>query len=171
MAVMHADTGEGSEQYIVDNDYASSRVGARVSTELNDIDLKMGAHVEFEYQHNPSNLVTPDNRSIHGACAERQLNLFAVGRCGRLSVGQGTGAAYVGAAVDLPVTDVTCVTDMALDCATLSFLDKSGFNPNPSLWQAIRNQDVEARYYRVRFDSSAWGPVKPAFSQGCQEDQ
>ncbi len=171
MAVMHADTGEGSEQYIVDNDYASSRVGARVSTDLNDIDLKVGAHVEFEYQHNPSNLVTPDNRSINGDWAERQLNLFAVGRYGRISVGQGSGAADGATEADLSGTKVASFPDLALVGGALPFVDKGGVNPNPTLFQSIRNQDFEARYDRVRFDSPAFGPVKLAISQGYKDDQ
>lgn len=93
MAVMHADTGNGSEQYIVDNDYASSRIGGVISTNLEEIDLKVGAHIEFEYQHNPSNLVTPENRTIKGSFDERHLNLFAEGRLGKISIGQGAGAA------------------------------------------------------------------------------
>ncbi|MBE0487102.1 hypothetical protein [Marinobacter sp.] len=42
MAIMHSDTGNGSEQYIVDNDFASSRVGGVISTDLPDTGLKVG---------------------------------------------------------------------------------------------------------------------------------
>lgn len=169
MAVMHADTGEGSEQYIVDNDYASSRVGARISTDLKDIDLKVGAHVEFEYQHNPSNLVTPDDRSIKGNWDERHINLFAAGRYGKISVGQGSGAADGATESDLSGTKVASFPDLALVGGALRFVDDS--NNGPTLFTSVRNQDFEARYDRVRYDAPAFGPVKLAVSQGYKDDQ
>lgn len=169
LAVMHADTGEGSEQYIVDNDYASSRVGARISTDLKDIDLKVGAHIEFEYQHNPSNLVTPEVRSIKGNWDERHVNLFAAGRYGMISVGQGSGAADGATETDLSGTKVASFSDLALVGGALRFVDDS--NAGPTLFTSIRNQDFEARYDRVRFDSPAFGPVKLAVSQGHKDEQ
>jgi hypothetical protein len=171
MAVMHADTGEGSEQYIVDNDYASSRVGARVSTDLKDIDLKVGAHVEFEYQHNPSNLVTPDDRSQEGNWDERHVNLFAAGRYGKISVGQGSGAADGATESDLSGTKVASFPDLALVGGAQKFIDKNDSGWNPTLFQSVRNQDFEARYDRVRYDSPAFGPVKLTVSQGYKDDQ
>ncbi|GGC77649.1 porin [Marinobacter halophilus] len=169
MAIMHADTGEGSEQYIVDNDYASSRVGARVSTDLKDIDLKVGAHVEFEYQHNPSNLVTPDDRSIKGEWSERHVNLFAAGRYGKISIGQGSGAGDGVTESDLSGTKVASFPDLALVGGALRFVD--GSNIGPTLFTSVRSQDFEARYDRLRYDTPAFGPVKFALSQGYKEDQ
>ncbi|MFO8141600.1 MAG: porin, partial [Marinobacter sp.] len=169
MAIMHADTGEGSEQYIVDNDYASSRVGARISTDLKDIDLKVGAHVEFEYQHNPSNKVTPDNRTIKGNWDERHVNLFAAGRFGKISVGQGSGAGDGATESDLSGTKVASFPDLALVGGALRFVDEAG--NGPTLMKSIRNQDFEARYDRVRYDAPAFGPVKLVVSQGYKEDQ
>jgi hypothetical protein len=169
MAVMHADTGEGSEQYIVDNDYASSRVGAHISTDLKDIDLKVGAHVEFEYQHNPSNLVTPEDRTKKGNWDERHVNLFAAGRYGKISVGQGSGAADGATESDLSGTKVASFPDLALVGGALRFVDDS--NIGPTLFTSVRSQDFEARYDRVRYDSPAFGPVKLAVSQGYRNEQ
>lgn len=171
MAVMHADTGNGSEQYIVDNDYASSRVGAVISTNLEEIDLEVGAHIEFEYQHNPSNLVTPDNRTIKGSFDERHLNLFAAGRLGRVSIGQGHGAADNSTEMDLSGTKVASFPDLALVGGALPFVDKSGdATTSPTLFQSIRNQDFDARYDRFRYDSPELGPVSLAVSQGYKND-
>lgn len=168
LAVMHADTGEGSEQYIVDNDYASSRVGAKISTDLQDVGLKVGAHVEFEYQHNPSNLVTPDDRSIKGEWNERHINLFAAGRYGKISVGQGSGAADGATEADLSGTKVASFPDLALVGGALRFVDDS--DVGPTLFSSIRNQDFEARYDRLRYDVPAWGPVTLSVSQGYKDD-
>jgi len=171
MAVMHADTGNGSEQYIVDNDYASSRIGGVISTNLKEIDLKVGAHIEFEYQHNPSNLVTPDNRTIKGSFDERHLNLFAEGRLGKVSIGQGAGAADGSTEMDLSGTKVASFPDLALVGGALPFVDKSGDGTTgPTLFRSIRNQDFEARYDRLRFDSPDFGPVKIAVSQGYKNE-
>jgi|GEM_PF-5320474 len=114
MAVMHADTGNGSEQYIVDNDYASSRIGGVITTNLEEIDLKAGAHVEYEYQHNPSNLVTPENRTIKGDFDERLLNLFAEGGFGKVSIGQGQGAADGSTEMDLSGTKVASTLSLSI---------------------------------------------------------
>lgn len=171
MAVMNADTGNGSEQYIVDNDYASSRVGAVISTNLEEIDLEVGAHIEFEYQHNPSNLVTPENRTIKGSFDERHLNLFAKGGFGRVSVGQGHGAADNSTEMDLSGTKVASFPDLALVGGALPFVDKSGdATTGPTLFQSIRNQDFDARYDRFRYDSPDLGPVSLAVSQGYKND-
>ena len=51
----------------------------------------------------------------------------------------------------------------------LRFVDDS--NAGPTLFTSIRNQDFEARYDRVRFDSPAFGPVKLAVSQGHKDEQ
>ncbi|MCL7943703.1 porin [Marinobacter sp. ATCH36] len=171
MAVMHAETGNGSEQYIVDNDYASSRVGGVISTNLEEIDLKVGAHIEYEYQHNPSNLVTPENRTIKGDFDERHLNLFAEGGFGKVSVGQGHGAADDSTEMDLSGTKVASFPDLALVGGALPFVDNSGdATTSPTLFQTIRNQDFEARYDRLRYDTPAFGPVTFSVSQGYKNE-
>src|SRR5690554_6040229 len=91
MAVMYGDTGNGSETYIVDNKYASSRFGAKISKEVENLGVRIGTHVEFEYQHNDSNKVTPANRSIKGSLEERHINLFVAGDFVQVSIGQGSG--------------------------------------------------------------------------------
>ena len=168
MAVMHSDTGNGSEQYIVDNDYASSRVGARISTDLDEIDLTVGAHVEYEWQHNPSNKVTPENRNESGELNERHINLYAKGAYGMLSVGQGSGAGDGTTESDLSGTKVASFPDLALVGGALPFVDESGKN-GATLFDSVRSQDFEARYDRIRYDSPNFGPVKVAVSHGYKE--
>ncbi len=88
---MNGDTGNGSESYIVDNDNSASRVGAILSGYVDDLGVTVGVHAELEYQQNASNIVTPDNRSVNGDFNERQLNVFAQGGFGKVSLGQGRG--------------------------------------------------------------------------------
>lgn len=170
MAIMHSDTGNGSEQYIVDNDYASSRVGGVISTDLPDTGLKVGAHLEWEYQHNPSNLVTPENRSIKGDFDERIISLFVEGAYGKLTVGQGSGAADGATEADLSGTKVVTFPDLALVGGALPFVEKNG-GATPTVFQSIRSQDFESRYDRVRYDSPKFGPVSLAISQGYKGEQ
>ena len=170
MAIMHGDTGNGSEQYIVDNKYASSRVGTRITTDLDDLGMTMGAHVEFEYQHNASNVVTPDNRNEKGSWEERHINLFAKGAYGMISVGQGSGAGDGATEMDLSGTKVASFPDLALVGGALPFVDKSGSGDDPKVIQAVRNQDFEARYDRIRYDAPAFGPVKVSVSHGYKEN-
>lgn len=170
MAIMHSDTGNGSEQYIVDNDYSSSRVGGVISTDLPDTGLKVGAHLEWEYQHNPSNEVTPENRSIPGNFDERTISMFVEGAFGKLTVGQGSGAADGATESDLSGTKVASSTDLALVGGALPFVDKNG-GDCPTLSQSIRSQDFESRYDRIRYDSPKFGPVTFAVSQGYKNDE
>ncbi|MBE0487136.1 porin [Marinobacter sp.] len=170
IAIMHSDTGNGSEQYIVDNDYASTRVGGVISTELPDTGLRVGGHLEWEYQHNPSDLVTPENRSIKGEFNERIISLFVEGAYGKLTVGQGSGAADGATEVDLSGTKVASSADLALGGGALPFVEKSG-GASPTVKQSIRNQDFESRYDRLRYDSPKFGPVSVAVSQGYKGEQ
>lgn len=169
LAVMYGDTGNGSQQYIVDNKYASSRVGTRISTELDDLGMTVGAHVEFEYQHNPSNVVTPDNRNEKGSWEERHVNVFARGRYGMVSVGQGSGAGDGATEMDLSGTKVASFPDLALVGGALSFVEKGSGADGPTVIQSIRSQDFEARYDRIRYDAALPGPVKVAVSHGYQD--
>jgi hypothetical protein len=168
MAIMHGDTGNGSQQYIVDNKYASSRVGTRITTDLDDLGITVGAHVEFEYQHNDSNDVNEDNRSQKGEWNERHVNLFAKGRYGMISVGQGSGAADGATEMDVSGTKVASFPDLRLVGGALPFVSKDG-GADVLVKQSFQSQDFEARYDRVRYDSPKFGPVSVSVSHGYKE--
>lgn len=168
MAVMHGDTGYGSEQYIVDNKYASSRVGTRISTDVEELGMTVGAHIEFEYQHNDSNVVNEQNRSEKGEWNERHVNLFAKGRYGMVSVGQGSGAADGATEMDLSGTKVAAFPDLRLVGGALPFAEKNG-GSDVLVKQAFQSQDFEARYDRIRYDAPNFGPVKVSVSHGYKE--
>lgn len=169
MAVMASDTGNGSENYIVDNDYSSSRIGARLQGDLDDTDLTVGAHLELEYQISASNTVSETNRS--GADAEfgeRQVNLFVSGNFGKVSLGQGDGAANGNSERDLSGTALASYTDLSLVGGDLSFVDPAT-GAGPTLRAAMNSQDFESRYKRIRYDLPALvGGVKVALSHGIK---
>ncbi|NWN91979.1 porin [Marinobacter adhaerens] len=169
MAAMYGDTGNGSETYIVDNKYASSRLGAKISKEVEDLGVRIGTHVEFEYQHNPSNVVTPDNRSEDGELEERHINLFVAGDFGQVSIGQGSGAADGYTEIDISGTKVAAFSNLGLMGGALPFVAKDGSGNDVKLIQALHNQDFEQRYDRVRYDSPSFGPMTFSVSQGYKD--
>lgn len=57
--IMVGDTGDGSEHYIVDNDNSATRTGVKLSGDLKDVDLTVGAHVELGTSKTPPTWWTP----------------------------------------------------------------------------------------------------------------
>jgi len=167
LGYMNGDTGEGSESYIVDNDNSSSRIGAKLSGYVNDLGITVGAHVELEYQHNPSNIVTPGLRSVDGEFDERHLNIFVQGSLGKVSLGQGDGAANGNVERDLSGTNVVSFANPALVGGALSFID-GDTGDSVALKSAMSNQDFESRYDRLRYDVPSLGPVDFSVSQGVK---
>lgn len=165
--LLWGDSGDGSEHFIVDNDNSGSRIGAKLKGDLDDTDLTVGAHVELEYQQNPSNSVTLEQRSISGEFNERHLNLFVSGGFGKLSLGQGDGAANGNIERDLSGTLVISWTNPALVGGGLEFLDEST-DTRVRLASAMSDQDFESRYSRVRYDLPALGALQTSISQGIK---
>ncbi len=161
------DSGDGSDHFIVDNDNISSRIGAELKGDLDDTGLSIGAHMELEYQQNPSNNVTLDERSISGEFAERYLNLFVSGGYGKLSLGQGDGAANRNIERDLSGTLVISWTNPALVGGGLAFLDETT-DTRVKLSAAMSDQDFESRYSRVKYDLPVLGPLEASISQGVK---
>ncbi|SFR56160.1 Outer membrane protein (porin) [Marinobacter gudaonensis] len=165
--LLFGDTGDGSEHFIVDNDNSASRVGARLSGDLNDTGLTIGAHLELEYQQNPSNAVSLNERSISGEFNERHLNVFVSGGFGKLSLGQGDGAANGNIERDLSGTLLVSWTNPALVGGGLEFLEESSAT-RVRLISAMSDQDFESRYSRLRYDLPSIGGIQPAVSQGIK---
>jgi len=168
--VMVTDSAAGTKTYTADNDNSASRAGVNVSADVADTGLSVGAHVELEYQVNPSNAVSEDIRTVSGEFAERHLNIYVAGAFGKVSVGQGDGAANGNIERDLSGTAVISYANPGLMGGGLSFVDES--NPDPTdpvrFGAAMSDQDFESRYTRVRYDLPKFGPVGLAVSQGTK---
>lgn len=165
--VMFADTGDGSEQFIVDNDNSASRIGAKLKGDLDGTDLVIGGRVELEYQQNASNVVSLDQRTSSGEFNERHLNIYAAGGFGKVSLGQGDGAANGNIERDLSGTLIVSWTNPALVGGSLEFLDDST-DTRVRLISAMSDQDFESRYSRIRYDLPAFGGLKASVSQGIK---
>ncbi|MEE3118661.1 MAG: porin, partial [Pseudomonadota bacterium] len=51
--LMVTDSAAGTKTYTADNDNSASRAGVKISGDVVDTGLTVGAHVELEYQVNP----------------------------------------------------------------------------------------------------------------------
>lgn len=167
--MLFGDTGDGSEHFIVDNDNSASRVGARLKGDLDGTGLSVGAHVELEWQQNPSNSVSLQQRSVDGEFNERHMNVFVSGGFGKLSLGQGAGAADGNTEQDLSGTLVVSWTNPALVGGGLEFLDAPS-QTRVRLISAMSNQDFESRYSRLRYDLPTFGGIRSSISRGIKDN-
>jgi len=165
--VLVGDTGNGSENFIVDNTNSGSRVGAKIKGDLEGTDLTVGAHVELGYEINRSVLVSQASRTTSGEFATRHANIFASGGFGKLSLGDGDGAANGNMQRDCSGTLVVSWTGPHLVGGGLNFVDDAT-STNVLLRSAVNDQDFESRYSRLRYDLPALGPIKLAASQGIK---
>jgi len=164
-AVMFADNGTDSETYIVDNTNSATRVGVKASQEVGE--LTYGAHIEVQFQSNPSNKVTPTTKTISPEFKERHVNVYLKGAFGKVSLGQGDGAANGNVERDLSGTQIVSFTNPSLLGGGLSFIDANG-GSSVGLSKAINDQDFESRYDRLRYDLPTLGGFKFAVSQGVK---
>lgn len=103
-AIMSMDDGIDRETAHVDNDNGSTRFRFVGSGDVAP-GSRAGILWEIEYQSNPSNDVTLADRSLSGPdFDERHIDLFFATPWGKLSFGQGDGAANGGIEVDPPRT-------------------------------------------------------------------
>lgn len=169
LGYMHGDTGLGSEGYIVNNNNSSSRVGAKLSGDLESQNITVGAHVELGYVQNPSSAVSPENKNISGEFKDRHLNVFLEGAAGRFSLGQGNGAANGNIEADLSGTNVVSFANLPLVGGGLPFVNKESME-EVTLKNSVSNQDFESRYSRLRYDAPSLGPVDLSVSQGTKSN-
>jgi hypothetical protein len=165
--VMASDTAAGTKTYTADNDISATRGGFRVSADVDGTGLSVGAHVELEYQINPSNQINEDRRTISGDFNERHLNIHVAGAFGKVSVGQGDGAANGNMERDLSGTSVISYANPASLGGGLRFVDETS-GASQTFGSVMSQNDFESRYTRVRYDLPKFGPVQLAVSQGTK---
>ena len=166
-AVMHVNDGINSDLYHVDNDNSSTRFRF-TGTQTLSPGAKAGVVFEVEYQSNPSNLVTFANQEGAPALDERILDVFYEAPWGRLTLGQGDGAANGGVEVDLSGTTVAHFAGPEFVGGAFAFRTAAGA-AGPTIGQTTSQQDFESRYDRVRYDSPAFGGFGLAGSVGTKD--
>jgi hypothetical protein len=166
-AVMHVDDGVDRGYFHVDNDNSSTRLrftGTKALTPAS----KAGVVLEAEYQSNPSNLVTFEVREIAPSLDERIVEAFYESGWGRLSLGQGDGAANGGVEVDLSGTTVAHYAGSTDIGGAFAFRGASGA-AGPTIAQTTSQQDFESRYDRVRYDTPSFAGATLSASEGTKD--
>jgi hypothetical protein len=168
---MWADDGHQSDTFHVDNDNSSTRLRF-AGTGAVTPGLRAGLVWEVEYQSSPSDVVTfADRDGTSPDFDERYIELFFDGRFGKLSLGQGDGAANGGLEVDLSGTGVAQYSYSVSGIGGgFAFRTPAG-GAGPTLGSVLTNQDFESRYDRVRYDTPAFGGARLALSTGAKDSR
>lgn len=163
--LMGVDDGTESKLFNADNINSQTRFRFTGTEEIW-TGLKAGILWEVGFTSNPSNALSFTNRSAAATFNERHVDAFLVGNWGKLSLGQGDGAANGAMEVDLSgpaVINYSSQTDIG---AAFNFRNGSTFGP--TIGSTIDNLDFESRYDRLRYDTPKFGPVYVAVSFGTK---
>ena len=157
-AVLFSDDGDSGNTYLVDNDSSSTRIGVLGSISPND-NVEVGTRLEFEYQTNPSNLVSQEDERIGDTDFEkRHLDLWVdTNAFGKFSLGWGSTASDGTSEVDLSGTDVvgySSVGDMA--GGQLFFDENTQGLSTTAIRNVFTNMDGLGRDERIRYDSPSF---------------
>ncbi len=161
-AVMFADDGSQSKGFFVDNSNSGSRFRMKGKREVSP-GLKAGFLIELQYQSNPSDAVNFATPSVSADLGERHIDAYLEGGFGKVSLGQGNGAANGGMESDLSGTTVVTYSGMTDFGGGISF-----GNGGPAIGDTMGNLDFESRYDRLRYDLPGLGPVGLAVSLGTK---
>ena len=168
-AIMNVDDGQKSNAFFVDNSISSTRFRISATAPVMP-GLRAGAIFETEFQSNPSGDVNFDTQDIAAEFNERHMDLFFEGGWGKVSLGQGDGAANGAMEVDLSGTSVAHWSGANSIGGAFEFKTGAGANTGVSITDSITNQDFESRYDRVRYDTPAFGGFRVAASWGTKDN-
>jgi predicted porin len=167
-ALMNVDDGHKSNAFFVDNSISSTRFRLSASAPMT-AGIRAGAVFETEFQSNPSGDVNFDEPDIAAEFAERHMDVFFEGGFGKVSLGQGDGAANGGTEVDLSGTSVAHWAGVQSIAGNFEFKGAGGLGTGIAITNAINNQDFESRYDRLRYDSPKFGGFSVAASWGTKD--
>jgi predicted porin len=163
--IMQVDDGEQSKLFHADNVNSQTRFRFTGTHDVT-TGLKAGINWEVGYTSNPSSRISMTSRSVDATFNERHAEIFFLGNWGKLSFGQGDGAANGGMEVDLSGTAVINYSGIADIGGNFAFRQATAFAP--TIAGTIDNLDFESRYDRIRYDSPVFGPAKLAVSYGTK---
>ena len=174
-ALMFADDGHQSKWFHVDGQPSSTRIGINASGQIAP-GLRAGGRIETEIKSNPSNLVTFSDASTGALAggavgfAERWLEAYVEGGWGRLSIGQGSGAADDASTLDLSGTALpngTCPSDWG---GNIAFRTTAG-GVGPTITGVSGDcNDFQSRYDRVVYTTPTFAGFRAQVGQGQQSD-
>ena len=155
-AALYANDGDEGNWFFVDNDNSSTRIGLLGST--NAIEhFSLGTKLEFEFESNPSNEVSQEDKNGVGDnnFKKRHLDIFLTSkRFGQLSLGHGDTASNNTAEVDLSGTDVVGYSSIADMAGGQFFFDNDTDDlSDTTIGDVFSNFDGLGRDDRLRYDT------------------
>ena len=157
-AVLFSDDGDSGNTYLVDNDNSSTRIGVLGSISPND-KVEVGTRLEFEYQTNPSDLVSQEDKTISDTDFEkRYLDLWVnTNAFGKFFLGWGSTASDGTSEIDLSGTDVVGYSSIADMAGGQLFYNKNtGSLSTTAIGNVFTNMDGLGRDERIRYDSPSF---------------
>lgn len=164
--LIQADDGTDSRLFHADNVNSQTRFRFAGAQEFEG-GMKAGINWEVGYTSNPSSGISFATRSVDATFNERHAEPFLLGDWGKVSFGQGDGAANGGMEVDLSRTVVINYSGITDIGGNFAFRLPSGAF-GPTIASTIANLDFESRYDRIRYDSPKLGPVTLSGSFGTK---
>ena len=162
-AITYADNDTDDDVLFVDNNNSGTRLRLTGEMDINP-DLKAGIVWETQFQDNDSSAQDIGDSDSSSAFKSRKRDLWFKGGWGKVSLGQGDGAANGTSEVDFSGTTIADYSGNNLDDG-ISFADSVG-NKIVKNGAAFDNFDGLSRNDRVRYDSPNYGPVGVAVSGG-----
>lgn len=167
--LMYADDGKTQEMHNVDPG-SSTRFRFTGEDALASW-LKVGIQWEMEFVSNGSGDVTNYARSVSSSLSERLSQIYFDGAFGRLTTGQGPGAADGSTETDLSGTGNIASMVIGDYAGSMAFQRADKTTPaGPAIKSSLGNLDLEGRYDRLRYDTPTMGGVKVAASSGIKNN-
>ena len=155
-AALYANDGDEYNWFFVDNDNSSTRIGLLGSTNAIE-NFSLGTKLEFEFESNPSNEVSQEDKNGVGDnnFKKRHLDIFVTSkRFGQLSLGHGDTASNNTAEVDLSGTDVVGYSSIADMAGGQFFFDNDTDDlSDTTIGDVFSNFDGLGRDDRLRYDT------------------
>lgn len=175
--LMYADDGQNKRTLNADNDISGTRFRFAGSAGMTPT-IRAGVLLEWDYQSNESSLVSiqapsfPPTTSATASptLAERYLEAwFDWAGLGRLTLGQGDGAANKGTEVDLSGTGIITSVFVSRLGGGVNFRTPGSPVLGPTIASVITQQDFESRYDRVMYTTPTFAGFRAQVSNGTKD--
>jgi len=167
-AMTFADNGAETDTLFVDNNNSGTRLRVTGKMDINP-GLTAGIAWETQYQDNSSGSLDIGDSDSSSAFISRKRELWFKGGWGKLSLGQGDGAANNTSESDLSGTWIANNSGDFLHTG-FSFADGAG-NKVIGMGKAFSNFDGLSRNDRLRYDTPKYGPLGLAVSTGQDKSE
>jgi len=163
-AITFVDNGVEDDVLFVDNNNSGTRLRLTGKMEISP-GLTAGVHWETQFQDNDSGSLNIGEKDTSSAFKSRKRDLWFKGGFGKVSLGQGDGAANGTSEVDFSGTTIADYSGNDLYDG-IGFVNSAGVQLGINGNGAFRNFDGLSRNDRIRYDAPDFGPIGIAISGG-----